>query len=148
MWQSPDVLAAIGKRGGKLTGPLVKKIEPDITDSALMVELKTALVVPPLSPQWASIQQVQNATLVVDGRRSSMDVQGTVRFFMNIHGLPLRPGTGWSAESDPDGKSMRVTYGYIESEGGPAIATWSVSASREVRYVDSHGKSLSYLSPD
>lgn len=146
-WQQPaGVLALAGPDGTKLHGPLFHKTDPDVTDSARMLEYKPQVQFPPISRELEAISLVQGAVLTVDGRRSSATVGETVKWYLQPS-TGIRIGKGWTA-TKTSAETYTVQLDIVDAANdGPAI--WQADLqSRKVRYVNMAAKSMSYLPPD
>lgn len=142
-WQSQSVLSVLGEGGKNLHGKLFKLTNPDVVDSAKILDAKFMLALPPAPPQAYAICDVKHATLSIPGfGRADRDVEHVIAYFMQPHG-GAKPGKGWSA-TPAGGKLYNVAFDYIDVGAGEKRAVWSVNiATKQVRYVNSAAKMFS-----
>jgi hypothetical protein len=145
-WQTPEILAIAGRGGGNFHGPLFKLEEPDVIDSDKMLDYVATLDVPNTpdpSKEQAAVELVKNATLVVDGSRSSMTVADGFSFYTKDP--EIRVGSGWSAHQS-EGNTFLVSLSFIDGKVGEDHAVWSVDlSSRKVKYVNKAAKAFSWI---
>jgi hypothetical protein len=165
-WQSESVLNLVGKGGANLKPSAVVLVEDaQLLDSDKVLRYTVELVVPPLAgaptnskvvsqPESTSnnkaIEMVKKAVLVVDGRRSAMNVEDGIRYFFDYAGgnRVIRIGNGWSAT--PTGKdTYNVVLDFIQIVGGNErhdTAMWEVNVvTKEVLYRNKYAKYFSYI---
>lgn len=142
-WQSPSVLSMVGEGGKNLHGPLFKLTDPDVVDSAKILDARFTVRLPPVPPEASAVIAVQQARLNVPGvGRSTMDVEEIIRYF-TAPGTGVRPGKGWAATST-GANAYRVTYDFIDGGAGEKQAIWLVNlAGRRVTYVNKAAKMFS-----
>jgi|GEM_PF-1950083 len=141
-WQSPEVLSAVGKGGGRLNGPFIQLEDPGVVDSAKILDAKLTVQLPPISAEGAALDLVKRAVLTVDGKRSATDVQTNVALFMKAPGL--QPAKGWTVSGEGGSKYL-ISYSFVDGEQGEQSATWEANtATKSVRYVNEAAKNFSW----
>lgn len=165
LWQSPAVLNLLGTGGSKLKpSGVIHSEDAQLIDGDKVLDYTVDLVVPPLivapgkagaaksspssSPEEKAIEIVKKAILVVDGNRSSMNVEDGVQFYFGTPGV--RMGDGWSAT--PTAKdSFNVVLDFINGDSGKERhdkAIWEVNlVTRKVLYRNKYAKDFSWI-PD
>jgi len=165
-WQAPAVLQLVGTGGSKLKdSAVIHSEDPQLTDGDKVLDYTVDLLVPPVAVSPAAksdapilpdtvlgdkaITIVKHAVLVIEGSRSSMNVEDSVQWYLDIPGI--RMGNGWSAT--PITKTtFSVSLDFIETVGvkeqhGTAI--WEVNlVTKQVLYRNSHAKGFSWVPKD
>lgn len=156
-WQSPEILAIVGRGGSNLHGPLFKLEEPDVIDSDKILDYVVTLDLPkasdrtkearttPSAPskEQRAIELAKKAVLVVDGSRSSMTVEDGFAFYRKDP--EIRLGSGWSA-TPSEGNTFLVSLSFINGTAGEDHAIWSVDLStRKVKYINKAAKAFSWI---
>jgi hypothetical protein len=98
------------------------------------------------TPSDKAIKMVKEAVLVVDGSRSSMNVEDGVQFYFRSPGI--RMGNGWSAR--PTTKdSFNVVLDFINTVGAKEehdTAMWEVNVvTKKVLYRNKYAKNFSWI---
>lgn len=167
VWQSESVLKLVGKDGANLKPSEVILIEDrQLLDSDKILEYSTELIIPPLisAPRKSdavsqppatgndkAIEIVKKAVLVVDGRRSAMNVEAGFNYFHEYAGgNSVHMGNGWSAT--PTGNdTYNVVLDFINVVAGKEehdTALWEVNVvTKEVLYRNKYAKYFSFI-PD
>ncbi len=156
-WQSKEVRALVGEGGTRLKGKILKKQDPDVVDSDLILDYTVRLEVPPVTIQntptpmesnsTAALGLVQKAVLSTpENGKSSMNVGDGVRFMMGP-GTGLRENKGWSVRDD--GEHYNVIFNFINGAQGEDEAIWSVDKkTKTVRYINKNAKIFSWIPPE
>jgi hypothetical protein len=118
-----------------------------------VLEYVADMAVPPLwalAPEALAIATVRNATLVVDGKRSSETVDGGAKYFLTLPGSNQPTfGNGWSATRNTDG-TYNVDLDFIHVVSGTKQhdhAIWQVKLdTKGVLYRTQNAKIFSYVS--
>lgn len=145
-WQDESVLLLTGEGGKNLRGKIFKATDSDVTDSDKTLDARLNLSFPPISDTAQAIQLVKRARLTVPGSgRSATDIDTNIELFMNS-GNGLHPLSGWSAKPDAAG-GYEVRYEFVNGALGNEAALWSTNLkTKQVKYVNSSGKILSWTS--
>jgi hypothetical protein len=147
--QSDAVLSVVGREGVFLAGRFAEPVYPELADPERRLHAVFECVAPPLTAAppravadlGAAVALVQDAVLVVGGRRSAAPVVEVVADFMRAPGL--REREGWSAEAQPNG-ALLVRYSFWNGEK-PDVAEWlAILDSGEVRYRNRNGRHFSW----
>lgn len=159
-WQSPAVLALLGDGGHKLkASAVIHSRDSQLVDGDNVLDYTADLVIPApgtanrtstegfpvsTSTETRAIDIVKKAVLVVDGYRSSMNVEDGVRYYLRFPGL--RAGDGWSAiQISPD--TFDVYFDFVDGDN-KSKAMWEVSTTtHKVLYRNKYAKGFSSI-PD
>lgn len=153
VWQTNAVLKVVGQDGRNLaTSSVIHLEDAQLIDSPRVLDYVADIPIPALQaliPEALAIATVRNATLVVDGRRSSETVEAGVTFFLTLPGQNQATfGNGWSAILNSDG-SYSVALDFINVVNGTKQheqAIWQVKLdTREVLYRNQNAKMFSYV---
>jgi hypothetical protein len=166
LWQSPTVLNLVGNGGSKLKASgLVRAEDAQLIDADKVLDYAANVIIPPLGSgatqtaaptqssaearQAKAIEIVKKAVLVVDGDRSSMNVEDGVLYYFGFPGI--RMGTGWSATQTAD-NTFNVVLDAINSDGKGKEwhekAIWEVNVvTKKVLYRTKMAKAFSWI-PD
>jgi hypothetical protein len=142
VWQTSQVLTALGGEGGKkLKGPILKATDTVVIDSPMAMDYLLTLPLPPISPGAKAISLVRAAILTVpDNGRSSGDIQANLDLFLSSPGL--RAGKGWTAKAKSQA-AYEVSYDFVDEKIGEQQALWTANLTTgEVNYRTSTGKYL------
>lgn len=162
LWQSPAVLSLVGSGGSKLkASAVVHSEDAQLVDGDNVLDYVADLIVPPLgsahskidkppastSAETTAIETVKKAVLVVDGSRSSMNVEDGAHFYFTAPGN--RMGDGWSATQISD-KTYNVFLDFINSDGRGKEwhdkAMWEINlATGTVLYRNKYAKGFSWI---
>jgi hypothetical protein len=162
LWQTPTVLSLVGKGGSKLkTSALIHSEDTQLVDGDNVLDFTSDLVIPTLgsvhpeiltpaasqSAESQAIEIVKKAVLVVDGSRSSMNVEDGAHFYFTAPGN--RMGDGWSAMPIAD-NAYSVFLDFVNSDGKGKEwherATWEVNlTTRKVLYRNKSAKAFSWI---
>jgi hypothetical protein len=164
IWQSPTVLNLLGTGGSKLKpSGIIHSEDGQLIDGDKVLDYTADLIVPPLSGapgkadvvkssvsssrEEKAIEIVKKAVLVVDGSRSSMNVEDGVQFFFRPPAQGVRMGDGWSATPIAN-DSFNVVLDFINGDSGNDKAIWEVNlVTRRVLYRNKNAKAFSWI-PD
>lgn len=147
VWQSKDVLNALGEGGKNLQGKLFKLTDPDVIDSDKILDAKFTLPLPPpalVSAGANAITIAKHAILTVPGQgRSATDIEENLKLFMTP-GTGVTAAKGWSAvASGPN--VYNVSFDFNDGSSGEKQAIWSVNtATKQVKYVNEAAKLFSW----
>lgn len=159
-WQPQTVLALVGDGGKKLkASAVIHSRDAQLIDGDNVLDYTADLVVPSLgsahgkstesfpvsrSPETRAIDIVKKAVLVVDGDRSSVNVEDGIRYYLRFPGL--RAGDGWSAiQIAPN--TFDVSFDFLDGDN-KARAIWEVNAAtHKVLYRNKSAKTFSSI-PD
>jgi hypothetical protein len=166
LWQSPAVLNLLGTGGSKLkSSGVIHSEDAQLIDGNKVLDYTADLIVPPLSgaagkadvarpsapssQELKAIEIVKKAVLVVDGSRSSMNVEDGVQFYFGAPGI--RMGDGWSATPTAN-DTFNVVLDFINGDGkgkeSHDKAMWEVNlVTRKVLYRTKYAKDFSWI-PD
>lgn len=166
LWQSPTVLKVLGTGGSKLKASgAIRSEDSQLVDADKVLDYTADLIIPPpndvpgkadvikpsasASGDAKAIEIVKKAVLVVDGDRSSMNVEDGVQFYFRMPGN--RMGDGWSATPTAN-DSFNVVLDFINSDGKGKEwhdkAMWEVNlVTRKVLYRNKYAKGFSWI-PD
>jgi hypothetical protein len=163
-WQTKAILTLVGSGGNRLkSSKVIRSEDAQLLDADKVLEFSEDLMVPSLrgpaveSPKASqsesrsgatrSIEIVKKAVLVVDGSRSSMNVQDGANFYFSVPGT--RKGDGWS--STPLGKdTFNVVLDFVNSDGKGKEwhdkAMWEVDlVTGNVLYRTKYAKDFSWI---
>lgn len=143
VWQTQAVLSALGGDGGKnLHGRLLRKRDPDVIDSDMILDAVYTLPFPPVARDAEAIQLVKTAVLTVPGLgRSATSIEANIELFLSSG---VRPAKGWSATLKT-GTTYEVDYDFINGTRGEEKAMWSADLStKTVKYINENAKTFSW----
>jgi len=167
-WQSQEILDLVGAGGSKLkTSSVIRAEDSQLVDADKVLDYTADMTFPPLNgsttgaeaaspppgagatPEARALETVKRAVLVVDGRRSSMNVEDGVNWYCNSPGT--RMGDGWST-TRVGGNTYSVVVDFIDSDGRGnewhAKAMWEVNLDTgNVMYRNKYAKGFSWV-PD
>jgi hypothetical protein len=165
LWQSPTILNLLGTGGSKLkSSGIIRSEDAQLLDGDKVLDYVADLIVPPVvgipgkadvvspsapaSREAKAIEIVKKAILVVDGDRSSMNVEDGVDFYSRAPGV--RMGDGWSATPTAN-DSFNVALDFIDGDKGKEShqkAIWEVNlVTKKVLYRNKSAKAFSWI-PD
>ena len=136
-WQSASVLAVIGGKGEKLHGPIIKKTDPDVSDSAQMLDYTAYPIFPPIAEATQAIELVKTSPAY-----AAKHVEDVIAFWM-LPGGGAHPAKGWSARLTGK-QTYTVSFDFVtDDKEGEHQALWSVNmATRKVQYTNMAAKGL------
>lgn len=161
-WQSAELLALLGQ-GGKNLKPsgVIHPEDAQLTDSDNVLDYTAELVIPPIDAaalkraaaaqaeaanREKAVEMVKKAFIVVNGSRSSTNVEDGVQIYCKASNF--RIGDGWSATSiGKDTYNVGLDLVKIEHNVGRRdSAMWEVNfATRKVLYRNKTAKSISLV---
>lgn len=145
LWQSQEILKLVGNKGQQLKPSKIIRVEDSLLiDSDRMLDYSTVLLIPVLNkdPETAAINLTKKAILIVDGSRSSMNVEDGFKFY---HTPEIRDGDGWQAEKQSDG-SFNVILDFINGNMGYEKAIWNANLkTKRVIYRNKYAKDFSWI---
>ena len=153
IWQSKEILRLVGNGGQQLKLSIIIRVEDSmLVDGDKVLDYSTVLLVPELNeprppdPETSAINLTKKAVLIVDGSRSSMNVEDGFKFFCGSPGI--RNGEGWAAEKQDDG-SFNVILDFINGEMGHEKAIWNTNLkTKRVIYRNKNAKYFSWIPKD
>src|ERR1700735_160117 len=127
-WQTQVVFTELGGDAGKnLHGKLLRKTDPDVIDSEMILDAVYTLPFPPVARDAEAIQLVKSAVLTVPDRgRSATNIEANIELFLSSPGVSA--AKGWSATLKT-GTTYEVDYDFIDGTRGEQKAIWSADLS-------------------
>lgn len=162
MWQTQEILDIVGEGGSKLKSSAIIRLEDaQLIDSDKVLDYTADLVIPPLVNTPAKVEQkssdstaeskaiktVKNAVLIVNGSRSSMNVNDGFEWYCSL-GMGTSVGDGWSAKKIGN-DTYRVSLDFLNKVAGNwqhDKAIWDVNLrTKKVLYRNMYSKGFSWI---
>jgi hypothetical protein len=142
-WQTPSVLALVGKSGTKLPAATWRPDDPEFPETGGSLDYSKRIQLGPLPLRAEAIRRVKAAKLYVKGKGMAVDRVGEIVEFFNAPGWEFRAGE-WSSREMTGG----VWEVSLEHYWGKDlhIAKWEYnSRTHEIRYTNPEAKMFSWI---